>query len=78
MKKRIRGRIFVNVFHDELVVQIRNPQGEEFEYKLLDFSNLMVSGLFNTDEIAGDWIDVKYEVIEYKALEFFDVQQLDK
>ena len=28
--------------------------------------------------IAGDWIDAKYEVIEYKALWFFDVQQLDK
>lgn len=28
--------------------------------------------------IAGDWIDAKYEVIEYKALEFFDVQQLDE
>ena len=28
--------------------------------------------------IDGDWIDAKYDVIEYKALWFFDVKQLDK
>ena len=39
LKKVIKGRIFVNVFHDTLIVQIKNPRDYEWEYKMERFSN---------------------------------------
>ena len=38
LKTMIKGRIFVNVFHDILTVQIKNPNDYEWEYKIEDFS----------------------------------------
>ena len=51
LKKVIKGRIFVNVFHDTLIVQIKNPHDYEWEYRLERFSNNMITG-FSTDEVA--------------------------
>ena len=52
LKKVIKGRIFVNVFRDTLTVQIKNPQDYEWEYILERFSDNMLTGAFNTDEVA--------------------------
>ena len=52
LKKVIKGRIFVNVFRDALTVQIKNPQDYEWEYILERFSDNMLTGVFNTDEVA--------------------------
>ena len=52
LKKVIKGRIFVNVFRDTLVVQIKNPRDYEWEYKMERFSNNMITGAFSTDEVA--------------------------
>ena len=60
LKKVIKGRIFVNVFHDTLIVQIKNPHDYEWEYKMERFSNNMITGAFSTDEIA------KEVITEYK------------
>lgn len=49
---------------------------EKFDWVLLKTTDCLP--IIAKMTIAGDWIDAKYEVIEYKALEFFDVQQLDK
>ena len=54
LKKMIKGRIFVNVFHDTLTVQITNPNNYEWEYKIEDFSVQMRMGTFNSEEIAID------------------------
>ena len=60
LKKVIKGRIFVNVFHDTLIVQIKNPRDYEWEYKMERFSNNMITGAFSTDEV------VKEVITEYK------------
>ena len=60
LKKVIKGRIFVNVFHDTLIVQIKNPHDYEWEYKMERFSNNTSTGAFSTDEVA------KEVVMEYK------------
>ena len=60
LKKVIKGRIFVNVFHDTLIVQIKNPHDYEWEYKMERFSNNMITGAFSTDEV------VKEVITEYK------------
>ena len=52
LKNVIKGRIFVNVFRDTLTVQIKNPQDYEWEYILERFSDNMLTGAFNTDEVA--------------------------
>ena len=52
LKKVIKGKIFVNVFRDTLTVQIKNPQDYEWEYILERFSDNMLTGTFNTDEVA--------------------------
>ena len=49
---------------------------EKFDWVLLKTTDCLP--IIAKMTIAGDWIDAKYEVIEYKALWFFDVQQLDK
>ena len=54
LKKVIKGRIFVNVFHDTLIVQIKNPRDYEWEYKMERFSNNMITGAFSTDEVAKE------------------------
>lgn len=56
LKKVIKGRIFVNVFRDTLVVQIKNPHDYEWEYKMERFSNNMITGAFSTDEVAKEVI----------------------
>lgn len=56
LKKVIKGRIFVNVFHDTLIVQIKNPRNYEWEYRLEEFSNNMITGAFSTDEVAKEVI----------------------
>ena len=56
LKKVIKGRIFVNVFHDTLIVQIKNPHDYEWEYKMERFSNNMITGAFSTDEVAKEVI----------------------
>lgn len=56
LKKVIKGRIFVNVFRDTLVVQIKNPRDYEWEYKMERFSNNMITGVFSTDEVAKEVI----------------------
>ena len=56
LKKVIKGRIFVNVFHDTLIVQIKNPRDYEWEYKMERFSNNMITGAFSTDEVAKEVI----------------------
>lgn len=56
LKKVIKGRIFVNVFHDTLIVQIKNPRDYEWEYRLENFSNNMITGAFSTDEVAKEVI----------------------
>lgn len=56
LKKVIKGRIFVNVFHDTLIVQIKNPRDYEWEYRLEEFSNNMITGAFSTDEVAKEVI----------------------
>ena len=61
LKTMIKGRIFVNVFHDILTVQITNPNDYEWEYKIEDFSVQMRLGTFNTEEIANDILK-KYKV----------------
>lgn len=40
LKKVIKGRIFVNVFRDTLIVQITNPQNYEWEYTLKNSQTL--------------------------------------
>ena len=60
LKKVIKGRIFVNVFHDTLIVQIKNPHDYEWEYILERFSEKMITGTFSTDEIAKGII-MKYK-----------------
>lgn len=60
LKKVIKGRIFVNVFRDTLIVQITNPQNYEWEYTLEKFSGLVVTGEFSSAEIAKDII-TKYK-----------------
>ena len=60
LKKVIKGRIFVNVFHDTLIVQIKNPHDYEWEYILKRFSEKMITGTFSTDEIAKGII-MKYK-----------------
>ena len=60
LKKVIKGRIFVNVFHDTLIVQIKNPNDYEWEYILERFSEKMITGTFSTDEIAKGII-MKYK-----------------
>ena len=60
LKKVIKGRIFVNVFRDTLVVQIKNPRDYEWEYKMERFSNNMITGAFSTNEVA------KEVITEYK------------
>ena len=52
LKNVIKGRIFVNVFRDTLTVQIKNPQDYEWEYILERVSDNMLTGAFNTDEVA--------------------------
>ena len=61
LKKMIKGRIFANVFHDTLTVQITNPNNYEWEYKIEDFSVQMRLETFNTEEIANDILK-KYKV----------------
>ena len=56
LKKVIKGRIFVNVFHDTLIVQIKNPRDYEWEYRLERFSEIMIAGAFSTDEVAKEVI----------------------
>lgn len=56
LKKVIKGSIFVNVFHDTLIVQIKNPRDYEWEYRLEEFSNNMITGAFSTDEVAKEVI----------------------
>ena len=56
----IKGSIFVNVFHDTLIVQIKNPHDYEWEYILKRFSEKMITGTFSTDEIAKGII-MKYK-----------------
>lgn len=56
LKKAIKGRIFVNVFHDTLIVQIKNPYDYEWEYRLKKFSNNMITGAFSTDEVVKEVI----------------------
>ena len=56
LKKVIKGRIFVNVFRDTLVVQIKNPHDYEWKYEMERFSNNMITGAFSTDEVAKDVI----------------------
>ena len=56
LKKVIKGRIFVNIFHDTLIVQIKNPRDYEWEYRLENFSNNMITGAFSTDEVAKEVI----------------------
>lgn len=60
LKKVIKGRIFVNVFRDTLIVQIKNPRDYEWEYKMERFSNNMITGTFSTDEVAKEVI-TKYK-----------------
>ena len=75
LKAMIKGRIFVNVFHDILTVQIKNPNGYEWEYKIEDFSVQMRLGTFNTEEIANDILK-KYKVDITRKL-FEEVLYLD-
>ena len=75
LKKMIKGRIFVNVFHDILTVQIKNPNDYEWEYKIEDFSVQMRMGTFNSEEIAIDILK-KYKVDITRNL-FEEVLYLD-
>ena len=75
LKKMIKGRIFVNVFHDTLTVQITNPNNYEWEYKIEDFSVQMRLGTFNTEEIANDILK-KYKVDITRKL-FEEILYLD-
>ena len=75
LKAMIKGRIFVNVFHDILTVQIKNPNDYEWEYKIEDFSVQMRLGTFNTEEIANDILK-KYKVDITRKL-FENVLYLD-
>ena len=52
LKKVVKGRIFVNVFRDTLTVRIKNPQEYEWEYILERFSDNILTGAFNIDEVA--------------------------
>ena len=64
LKKVIKGRIFVNVFHDTLIVQIKNPRDYEWEYKMERFSNNMITGAFSTDEVAKEVItEYKHDLV---------------
>ena len=64
LKKVIKGRIFVNVFHDTLIVQIKNPRDYEWEYKMERFSNNMITGAFSTDEVAKEVItEYKHDMV---------------
>ena len=64
LKKVIKGRIFVNVFHDTLIVQIKNPRDYEWEYRLENFSNNMITGAFSTDEVAKEIITMyKHDLV---------------
>lgn len=64
LKKVIKGRIFVNVFHDTLIVQIKNPRDYEWEYKMERFSNNMITGEFSTDEVAKEVItEYKHDLV---------------
>ena len=64
LKKVIKGRIFVNVFHDTLIVQIKNPRDYEWEYKMKRFSNNMITGAFSTDEVAKEVItEYKHDLV---------------
>ena len=72
LKKVIKGRIFVNVFHDTLIVQIKNPRDYEWEYKMERFSNNMITGAFSTDEVAKEIITTyKYDLISKLFTEVF-------
>ena len=64
LKKVIKGRIFVNAFHDTLIVQIKNPRDYEWEYKMERFSNNMITGAFSTDEVAKEVItEYKHDMV---------------
>ena len=64
LKKVIKGRIFVNVFRDTLIVQIKNPRDYEWEYKMERFSNNMITGAFSTDEVVKEVItEYKYDLV---------------
>ena len=64
LKKVIKGRIFVNVFHDTLIVQIKNPRDYEWEYKMERFSENMIAGAFSTDEVAKEVItEYKHDLV---------------
>ena len=64
LKKVIKGRIFVNIFHDTLIVQIKNPRDYEWEYKMERFSNNMITGAFSTDEVAKEVItEYKHDLV---------------
>ena len=64
LKKVIKGRIFVNVFRDTLVVQMKNPRDYEWEYRLEKFSENMIAGVFSTDEVAKEVItEYKHDLV---------------
>ena len=64
LKKVIKGRIFVNVFGDTLVVQIKNPHDYEWKYEMERFSNNMITGAFSTDEVAKEVItEYKHDLV---------------
>ena len=72
LKKVIKGRIFVNVFHDTLIVQIKNPRDYEWEYKMERFSNNMITGAFSTDEVAKEVITTyKRDLVSNLFIETF-------
>ena len=72
LKKVIKGRIFVNVFHDTLIVKIKNPRNYEWEYRLEEFSNNMITGAFSTDEVAKEVITkYKHDIITNLFTEVF-------
>ena len=75
LKAMIKGRSFVNVFHDILTVQVKKPNDYEWEYKIEDFSVQMRLGTFNTEEIANDILK-KYKVDITRKL-FEEVLYLD-
>ena len=64
LKKEIKGRIFVNVSHNTLIVQIKNPHDYEWEYRLERFSENMIAGAFSTDEVAKEVItEYKHDLV---------------